>query len=364
MKVAFITDNDAYSGIWRQNYSLFNWLKKQWVDIDLINLYVPARFKWEPSTKHIKSNIFNTYFLSFLYGVKYVFPKELKKLLKDWKYTHVILWHQFLAYLYPALSKLNIKRIIIIHDLCLFYKENKGLWDIIYEKLLMKHLDKFENLVFISDFTKDDYIRYYNNLKNKNYKTIYQWIDKQKVNNEIKETLIKKNNLKDKKIFLNVWSEDPRKNIKTFLEIAKNFKGKKDMVFIRVWKKSPESEDYIKEHKVDNVLYLKWLSDDELIALYNLSDAVISTSLYEWYWRQIFEWHLYSKYTITSDVSDVKKIFKWDKSVYIIDNPYDIQEYCESINEILRNRWSSKKSINIQNSQKEILEYCTFLIDK
>lgn len=360
MKIAFITDNDTYSGIWRQNYSLFNWLKKQWMNIDLINLYVPARFKWKPSAKHIKSNIFNTYFLSFLYGVKCVFPKELKTLLKDWKYTHVILWHQFLAYLYPALSRLNIKRIIIIHDLYLFYKENKGLWDIIYEKVLMKNLDKFENIVFISDFTKNDYIKYYNNLDDKKYSTIYQWIDKQEVNEWIKESLSKKYNLKDKKIFINVWSEDPRKNIITYLKVAECYKSDKDMVFIRVWKKSQESENYINEHGLNNIIYLKWLSDEELIALYSLSDAVISTSLYEWYGRQIFEWYLYSKYTITSDVSDVKKIFKWDNFVCIIDNPYDIKKYCYSINKISKTN-NYYKVTNIQNSEKEILEYHNFL---
>ena len=98
----------------------------------------------------------------------------------------------------------------------------------------MKHLDEFENLVFISDFTKDDYIKYYNNLRNKNYKTIYQWIDKQEVNEWIKETLIKKYNLKDKRIFVNVWSEDSRKNIITYLKIAEYYKSNKNIVFIRV----------------------------------------------------------------------------------------------------------------------------------
>ena len=359
MKIAFVTDNDRYSWIWRQNYALYDWLKKQWVDIDLINLYIPVRFKWEPEWKQIKSNMFNNYYLSLFYGIIYIFPNKLKKLLKNWGYTHVILGHQFMSYLYPALSKINIKRIIIIHDLCLLYKEKKDVWDIIYTKLLMKDLDKYENLAFISDFTKNDYIKYYNNLENKNYKTIYQWIDKQRVNNELRETLMKKYNLQNKKVFINVWSEDPRKNIITYLKIAEYYKNRNDIIFIRVWKKSQESENYIKEHKINNILYLKWLSDEELIALYNLSDAVISTSLYEWYGRQIFEWYLYSKYTITSDVSDIKKIFEWDNSVCIIDNPNNTEEFCKSINKLLQGDWK-KKTTRIQHTKKETAEYYDF----
>ena len=122
MKIAFVTDNDKYSWIWRQNYALFSWLKRQWLDINLINLNIYTRFKWKPEWKQIKSNIFNNYYLSLFYGVTYVFPHKLKKLLTEGAYTHVILGHQFMAYLYPALSKINIKRTIIIHDLYLFIK--------------------------------------------------------------------------------------------------------------------------------------------------------------------------------------------------------------------------------------------------
>ena len=91
-----------------------------------------------------------------------------------------------------------------------------------------------------------------------------------------------------------------------------------------------------------------------------MSDAVISTSLYEWYGRQIFEWYLYSKNVITSDVSDVKKIFKWDKSVYIVNNPYDTQKYCNDINNILNSN-QSKRITSIQGSKEEIKEYYEFL---
>lgn len=361
MKVAFVTDNDINSGIWKQNYALINWLKEKWVDIDLISLYIPSRYKWEPKWKYIKGNIHNTYYLSLLYWVIYAFPKELPKLLREGKYTHVILGHQFLGYLYSSLSKIDIKISIIVHDLCLLYKKEKNIWDILYTKLLMRNLGKFKNLVFISEFTKNDYMKYYGSLENKNYAIIYQWIDQKKINNKIKEHLVEKYNLKDKIIFMNVWSEDPRKNIITYLKIAKYYKENKDLLFVRVWKPSKESNDYINIHELKNVLYLSWLSDEELFALYNLSKATISTSLFEWYWRQIFEWYLYGNYVITSNVSDVKKIFNWDNSVYIIDDPYSAEKYCDIINQILSEWECLNKMKEIPDITIETENYYKFL---
>ncbi len=361
MKVAFITDNDIYSGIWKQNNTLINWLKRKWIDIEPIFLYVPSRYKNKPEWKYITSDVFNTYYLSLLYWVTYVFPKKLPKVLKEWWFTHVILGHQFLWYLYPSLSKIDVKISIIVHDLCLLYKKNKNIWDIIYNKLLMRNLEKFENLVFISEFTKNDYIKYYWPLKNKNHAVIYQWIDKKEINNKIKDNLTERYNLKDKTIFMNVWSEDPRKNIMTYLKIAEHYKENKDLLFIRVWRPSKESSDYINTHKLDNVLYLSWLSDEELFALYNLSKAVISTSLFEWYWRQIFEWYLYSNYVITSDVSDVKKMFDWDNSTYVIDDSHDTEKYCDTIDKLLTVWKSPNKTKAIPNIMKEVENYYKFL---
>ncbi len=310
---------------------------------------------------NIISNIRDNKYISFWYWVFYKFPKQLKKVLKEWKYTHIILGHQWLAYLWKSLQK-RIKTMIIVHDLFTLYWDKNGVDELIYNNLLLRWIDKIKNIVFISEFTKNDFEKYYGKLSKHDYRIIYQWIDKQKVNSELKESLIKKYDLRDKKIILNIWSENPRKNIKTYLEVVNHFKDNKDLLFIRIWKPSSDSETYINEQNLKNILYCSWVSDEELIVRYDLAHIILSTSTLEWYWRQIFEWHLYSKYTITSDVSDVKKIFKWDKSVYIIDNPHDIQEYCKNIN--ILNYNESTKTTNIQSSKEEAKEYYKFLKTK
>lgn len=334
------------------------WLKKWWADIEIINLVSPQWYKETPNYwKNIISNICNNKYLSFWYWVFYKFPKELKKVLKKWKYTHIILWHQWLAYLWKSLQK-KIKTTIIIHDLFTLYWDKNGIDELIYNNFLLKWVDKIKNIVFISEFTKNDFEKYYGKLDKHNYAIIYQWIDKQEVNNEVKESLIKKYNLKNKKIILNIWSESPRKNIKTYLEVANHFKDNKELLFVRIWKPSSDSETYISEQNLKNILYCSWVSDEELIARYDIAKIVLSTSTLEWYWRQIFEWYLYNNYVITSDVSDVKKIFEWDKSVYIVNSARETQEYIKWINSMPNNIWTESK---IQDSKWEVSDYTKFL---
>ena len=357
MKVAFITDYNNHTWIWAQNYNLFCWLKRQWVGIDIINLISPQWFKNIPNYWiNIVSNICNNIYLSFWYWVFFKFHWELKKILKKWKYTHIILWHQWLAYLWKSLQK-KIKTTIIVHDLFTLYWDKSGLDEFIYNNFLLKWIDKIKNIVFISEFTKNDFEKYYGNMNKHNYSIIYQWIDKQEVNLKVKESLINKYNLEEKKIILNVWSESPRKNIKTYLEVANNFKDNKGLLFVRIWKPSLDSQEYIDEHKLNNILYCSWVSDEELIAWYDIAKIVLSTSTLEWYGRQIFEWYLYDNYVITSDVSDVKKIFNNDWDVLIENDVSKISKYIKWID--FENHHS--KISKIQNNTWEVEEYSRFL---
>jgi len=358
MKVAFITDYNNHTWIWAQNYNLFMWLKKNWVDIDIINLVSLQWYKKVPDYWiNIVSNVLNNKYLSFWYWVFYKFWKELKNILRKWKYTHVILWHQGLAYLWKKIQKSKLKTTIIVHDLFTLYWDKSGLDELIYNNFLLKWLDKIKNIVFISEFTKNDFEKYYGDLNKHRYSIIYQWIDKKEVDNEIKKSLIKKYKLKDRKVILNIWSESPRKNIKTYLEVANYSKDNADLLFVRIWKPSSESKKYIEEKKLNNILYCSWVSDEELIAWYDIAKIVLSTSTLEWYWRQIFEWYLYDNYIVTSDVSDVKKIFENEWNVLIENDAWKISDYIKWID---LDKYPSRIS-KIQNSRWEVSHYINFL---
>jgi hypothetical protein len=362
MKIAIIADYNNKTWIWSQNYNLYTWFRRLWVDVDIINLVSPQWFKSVPSYGvNIVSSVFGNPLLSFAYGVFYKFQQSLKKIVLKEKYDMAILWHQWLAYLSKPLSKLGVNFLIVVDDLFPLYEYANSLDCFIYNHLLLAHLGTIKNMVFISNFTKNDYIKYYANLDHKHYKTIPIWIDSIKISNETEKNLINKLKLWTKRIILNVWSEDVRKNIKTFLEVANHYKHNQNILFVRVWKKSKESDLYITNNKLNNILYMSWLSEEELMALYKISTIVLSPSLLEWYGKQIFEWYLYNNFVITTKVSDVESIFNGDKSVFLINNPESLQEYVWAIDTIFKNKLVFHYTTKIQSIEHEAQEYLDFI---
>ena len=106
---------------------------------------------------------------------------------------------------------------------------------------------------------------------------------------------------------------------------------------------------------------MSWLSEEELMALYNISTIVLSPSLLEWYGKQIFEWYLYNNFVITTKVSDVESIFKWDKSVFLINNPESLKEYILAIDTILKHKLVFDYTTKIQSIEHEAQEYLEFI---
>lgn len=363
MKIAIISDYNNKTWVWSQNYNLYLWLKRLGVAVDIINLVSPQWFKSPPSYGiNIISSIFNNPALSFGYGVFFKFPKMLKELLNKNRYDVVILWHQWLAYLYKPLSTLTINLMIIVDDLFPLYKSvYAGLNYLIYRRFLLNHLSEFKNMVFISNFTKNDYIKFYHNLSEKHYKTVYIWIDNMDISHNMQNDVISKFNLQKKRIILNVWSEDKRKNIETFLGVANHYKYEKNLIFVRVWRKSKESDSYITKNKLKNVLYVSWLAEKELMALYKVSNIVISPALLEWYGKQIFEWYLYHNFVITTKVSDVAQMFENDQNVFLVENPKSIKEYVWYIDTICKKNLVFHYDTKIQSIDSEAQEYLDFI---
>ncbi len=348
MKIAVITDYNNRTWIGKQNFQLYSSLKSIWIDVEIINL---VSKQWFKNTPNYWINITSEL---FLFGSFFKFKRELKKIFFSKQYTHIIYWHQWLSYLYWLCN---------CFDLFTLYPEYTPAYDprfILYNLYFLRNIKKYKNIVFDSEFSRQDYWRFFT-LEWKNTSVIHIWFNPWNTNKLSKINL--NINLNWKKIILHVWSEDKRKNIETFYKIAEKYVSDKNILFIRVWNIKQANLDKINSGGYSNVVYLNNLSEEELNWLYSVSDLFLFTSYHEWYWMPLVEAYSHSLPIVSSKVSDMALIFKWDPNVHFVEDASDVNEYTTKINDILDNpKWFIKQKIfPILDSAWEAKEYLKFI---
>jgi len=336
MKILVITDYNNKTWIWSQNYNLYSWFKKKWIDSEIINLVSKQWYKVVPDYWiNIISNRFKNPSLNFWFWVFHEFKKQLNRHLKENHYDFVLLGHQWLAYLYNIVAKNCSNFWIVVLDLFPLYNNLKTskIKNFIYNKLMLKNLEKFNNIMCISDFTVSDYKRLISSSNEKKIISIPCWFDIKPAKFFEKDMEIFKKEywLQGKKVILHVWSEEYRKNIPTFLKIAMSYSQDPDIIFVRIWEKSKLATNFIKNNKLNNIKYLSWLSVDTLAKFYSIANLYLYTSTLEWFGRPLVEAYLNDVVCISSKVSDMDTIFQNSKNVHFVSDPYNVKEYLSLI---------------------------------
>ena len=267
-----------------------------------------------------------------------------------------IFWDEWMLFytLYPFFPYQN--SIFIIHDIRNFNlsAKNKNIYQKVYFWLLEKahnNMKKAETIVVVSEFTRDLLIKEYW-VKKENIRLIYNAFDlsvfrKLDSIDWIREKLFKKYNIKsDKKIILNVWSEESRKNIITILKVMEKLD---DYVFIKLWrpivtKNREEHIKYIKDHNLENKVYLlDYIEDmDDFVWFYNIANVFLFPSLFEWFWRPPIE-----AQACWCPVISSKEWALWEivwNSCLIINNPEDVDEIIDLLWKVEDNKkWMISK---------------------
>jgi len=257
--------------------------------------------------------------------------------------------------------------IFIIHDIRDFNLsvKNKNIFQKVYFSLLERahnNMKDIETIIVVSKFTKDLLIKDYW-VKEQNIKLIYNAFDlsifrKLDDIDWIRDKLFKKYNIKsDKKIILNVGSEESRKNIITILKVMENLD---DYVFIKLWRpviteNREEHLKYIQEHNLNDKVYLLDYIEDmqDFVWFYNIADVFLFPSLYEWFWRPPIEAQACWCPVISSKEWALYEVL-WD-SCLLIDNPEDVNEIINLIWKIEKNKkWMIDKWLD--NCKKFSLE--------
>lgn len=262
---------------------------------------------------------------------------------------------------YPQLPFFISKKIIkfiTIHDVVhLEFKSTMTFSNLIINKLLFISSLKRTNFIWCnSNYTKNKILEYYKyNPKNIfvgcSTDTIFY---KKEIPIIIKEQILNKYNITNK-FLLFVGTLEPRKNLRFLIEIMPQIyertKTKCLIVGAKGWKNSDiysliNSTNYPKEA----IIFTGYISNEELVYLYNLADCYVSTSLNEGFGLPQLEAMLCGCDVISPANSAMIEIVE---SRGILIKGWNKDEWIEVITKKLETKNISKKNIDLSNYKWE-----------
>jgi len=281
---------------------------------------IPYECKWRYNLPY-KDLIYRMFF----------YPQILKKHIRTRAdITHI--FSQEETYLLNRL-KFDSPKVATCLDLIpLIFKDNSRIpmntWFMKYSIKGMRNADK---IISISEHTKNDLIKYIKVPSNK-IETVYLGVDKQYKRLSTGEVdNIKKKYQLGEKFILYLGSEQPRKNFTLLLKSFHKLKTRHGLEGIKLVKvgrpQLPESQrnttfDLIDQLKIrKNVIFIDYVPEEDLPALYNASDLFVFPSLYEGFGLPVLEAMACGVPVITSNSSSLPEVVG-DAGIMV--DPYDV----------------------------------------
>lgn len=237
---------------------------------------------------------------------------------------------------------LRAKKINIIHDLAHFEKNMKAypFLVILYMKIFMKLSCQIaDKIIAISKYTKQDIINRLG-INSEKIAAVYEGVeDKFRVihNSEKLNSTLKKYELTKPFLFYS-GSISPRKNLlrmlKSFYKIKDQIPHNLVVVGAKTWG-SDKVYKYISENLKNRVKILGYVSDEELVDLYNMADMYLYPSLYEGFGLPILEAQACGCPVLTSNVTSCPEV-AGDSAMIV--NPYSTDEIAEAILKIFTDK--------------------------
>ena len=277
-------------------------------------------------------------FLQRLYRL--LFFLDIKKLnyYKKLKNYDIVISHfyplNWLAYL--ARKKYKIKYIYFNHGI-----NTTGLLNNALQKLYMKLFSSFTNITLknvdeaysVSKYLKNDLKK----VSNLDSKVIYNKIDKKRFNKNVKgNKIIKKYNLKNKKVLLYVGRIAPHKGIHLLLQSFDIIKKQIPNVRLIIAGK-PTFNNYFKSLKKmsnDNVIFTGFIDDKELPYYYAACDVYVTTSLWEGFNLPAAEAQACGKKVVAFNIGSHPEIVKRG----ILVEKVDLYSFAKAVVRILKTR--------------------------
>lgn len=208
-----------------------------------------------------------------------------------------------------------------------------------FEKYFFKNVSESDAIITGSEFSKKEILERLN-FQEQDVHVIYHGID---------HNLFRKDNDLNlnfdipKKFIFSVGSIEPRKNLlgllKAYSQLDNNIKNEYKLVLagFKGWE-NKEIMELIEKNK-ENIHYLGFISDIELVKVYNLATCFVFPSFYEGFGLPVLEAMACGTPVICSDSSSLPEV-GGDTVVYC--DPYDIEDIKNKIELVLSNQ-------NLQN---------------
>ena len=279
----------------------------------------------------------------------------IKDLLKD----NIDIYHGLTHEIPIGIEKTSIKTVVTIHDL--IFIRYPHLFNIIDRKIYYKKFksacEKSNKIITVSEQTKKDIIHYFKIDPNK-ISVVYQGCNQlfqDGIDRNKRDLIIKKYTL-PKKYLLYVGSIEKRKNLLTLIKTLKELPDQKLVVIGDGKSYKKECEKFINQNKLsDRVIFLKKLSIEDMVAIYQTAKIMIYPSIFEGFGIPIIE-ALFTKTPVITSKGGCFSEAGGPNSKYI--NPLSAIEIKEAILEI-------DKSPKLQKNMIEKgLEYAKQFHDK
>ncbi|MBE9216257.1 glycosyltransferase family 4 protein [Plectonema cf. radiosum LEGE 06105] len=225
----------------------------------------------------------------------------------------------------PAFLNKNIKLIVTVHDVMYLKKrsllaESKVMYQRlgrIYRSVVVSNTIKnASKVISVSNYSKQDILHHFPNLKKNSIETTYEAADsafRLLETNTALET-VKNNFGLDKNYLLTLGGTDPRKNTKLVIQAFANLKNQKkiDEKLIIVGIPNPNKSQFyelVYSLNLENeVLFTGFVTQEELICLYNSASIFLYPSLYEGFGIPPLEAMACGTSVITSNTTSIPEV--------------------------------------------------------
>lgn len=213
------------------------------------------------------------------------------------------------------------------------------------QKYVFKNAAK---IIAVSHHSKNDLITYYN-IPQEKIKVIHSGIEEtfKKVKDKLLLEKIKNRFHVNGTILFYTGGLEKRKNMQrlllAFSKLLNNFKrkiylviGGEDILYL------PEIKNMVKELGIEHkVVFTEYLSDQDLVLLYNIADVFVFPTLYEGFGFPPLEAMACGTPVVTSNISSLPEIVG---NAAVLVNPYKVDSIVDGVVEVLKN-WDLRKNL-------------------